>query len=149
MIMNDSDVKDSLVICQTNQGVEIRASLLRLTRFAVVFEIYNAATVLRLSEVLSDFRIVVHDRTLYSGRAVIGGVVNAGVALVCEAALNEGSWVDVEFTPGDTRNGKLREQFAGFMHEWEKLYRVRYRLQADRRGYAKLFYGPPTLARPA
>ena len=124
MGIQDGEIKDSLVACQSSQGGEIRGCLLRLTRFSVVFEIYNPATVLRLSEVLSEFRIIVQDRTLYSGRAVIGSLVNAGLTVVCEVALDEGSWMDVQFTPTEARNGRLREQYAGFMHEWQKLYRV-------------------------
>ena len=125
MSTEDGKIRESLVVCQNNQGIEIRGSLLRLTRFAVVFEIYSPTIILRLSEVLSGFRIIVQDRTMYSGRAVIGSLVNAGLTVVCEATLDEGSWSDVEFTPADARNGKLREQFVGFMHEWQKLYRIR------------------------
>jgi extracellular factor (EF) 3-hydroxypalmitic acid methyl ester biosynthesis protein len=124
MGIQNVEIKDSLVACQSSQGGEIRGSLLRLTRFAVVFETYNPASALRLSEVLSEFRIVVQDRTLYSGRAVVGSLVNAGLTVVCEATLDEGSWMDVAVTPDATRNGTLREQFKGFMHEWQKLYRV-------------------------
>ena len=49
------ELKDSLVTGLTSQGAEIRASLLRLTRFTAVFEIYNPGFILRASEVLSDF----------------------------------------------------------------------------------------------
>jgi len=34
-------INDSLVIGQNSQGVEIRGSLLRLTRYLAVFEVYN------------------------------------------------------------------------------------------------------------
>ena len=124
MSTGNGEIKDSLVVCQSNQGVEIRGSLLRLTRFAVVFEMYSPTIVLRLSEVLSEFRIVVQDRMLYSGRAVIGNLVNAGLTVVCEATLDEASWTDVEIAPANTGNGELRKQFEGFMHEWQKLYKV-------------------------
>ena len=103
MSTGNGEIKDSLVVCQNNQGIEIRGSLLRLTRFAVVFEIYSPTIVLRLSEVLSEFRIIVQDRTLYSGRAVIGNLVNAGLTVVCEVTLDEGSWTDVEIIPANTQ----------------------------------------------
>jgi extracellular factor (EF) 3-hydroxypalmitic acid methyl ester biosynthesis protein len=61
---------------------------------------------------------------LYSGRTVVGNVVNAGLTIVCEATLDEASWTDVETAPANTGNGELRKQFEGFMHEWQKLYRV-------------------------
>ena len=124
MSTGNGEIKDSLVVCRSNHGLEIRGSLLRLTRFAVVFEIYSPTIVLRLSEVLSEFQIIVSDRTLYSGRAVIGNLVNAGPTTVCEATLDEGSWTDVEIAAATTRNGALREQFESFMQEWQKLYRV-------------------------
>lgn len=56
--------KECLVVCKTGQGVELRGSLLRLTRFSVAFELYNPHAVLRTSEVLSDFRILANDDTL-------------------------------------------------------------------------------------
>jgi extracellular factor (EF) 3-hydroxypalmitic acid methyl ester biosynthesis protein len=121
--MENGAIKDSLVICQNAQGLELHASLLRMTRFVAVFEVYTPTTVLRTSEVLSEFRIIVQDRTLYSGQAVIHSLINAGTVLVCEATLEEKSWADVEFHPG-AGNGKLREQFTAFMTDWQKLYRV-------------------------
>jgi extracellular factor (EF) 3-hydroxypalmitic acid methyl ester biosynthesis protein len=120
----NGELKDSLIIAHSSQGVEIHASLLRLTRYLAVFEIYNPALVLRLSEVLDQFRIVIRDRTIYSGKGVICGLIDAGVALVCEVTLDEGSWRDVEFTAQMVANGRLREEFADFMHQWQKLYRV-------------------------
>jgi extracellular factor (EF) 3-hydroxypalmitic acid methyl ester biosynthesis protein len=120
----NGEVKDSMVVCQSNQGVELHASLLRLTRFSVVFELYNPASVLRLSEVLAEFRIIVRDRTLYSGRAVVRSLINSGLTIVCEATLEEASWMDVEFAPGKNGNGELAKGFGEFMHEWQKLYKV-------------------------
>jgi extracellular factor (EF) 3-hydroxypalmitic acid methyl ester biosynthesis protein len=125
MSTRNGEIKDSLVVCRNSQGLEIRGSLLRLTRFAVVFEIYSPTIVLRLSEVLSEFQIIVQDRRLYSGRAVIGNLVNAGPTTVCEATLDESSWTDVEIAAAHAGNGALREQFESFMHEWQKLYQVR------------------------
>jgi len=52
--MNSSDVKDTLVTCQTSQGIEIHAALLRLTRYLAVIEIYGSSLVLRMSEVLAE-----------------------------------------------------------------------------------------------
>jgi hypothetical protein len=49
MSSGSNEIKDSLVVGRSNQGIEIRGSLLRLTRFAVVFEIYSPTIVLRLS----------------------------------------------------------------------------------------------------
>jgi extracellular factor (EF) 3-hydroxypalmitic acid methyl ester biosynthesis protein len=118
-------VKDSIVTFQTSVGNELRASMLRVDRFEVAFEIYGPPTVLRASEVLSDFRIIVNDRLIYAGRAVVSNLVDAGVALVCQASLDEASWVDVEVVSAASAPAELARGFTTFIEEWQKLYRVR------------------------
>jgi extracellular factor (EF) 3-hydroxypalmitic acid methyl ester biosynthesis protein len=120
----DPKIKDSLVTFQTSQGLDLRGGLTRLGRFQANFEIYHPSDVLRASEVLTDFRIVAHDRTLYSGRAVIRSVVGMGGTSVCEATLDEASWIDIEFNPGMVATGALRQSLSDFLQEWQKLYRV-------------------------
>ncbi len=121
---NNLSGRDGLVLGQTSQGREIRGTLARLTRYVVAFEIYNPAVVLRTSEVLSDFRILIGERALYSGRAVVRAVANTGLMAVCEVALDEHSWKDVDFTAEMARNGELRDEFKEFVQCWQKLYRV-------------------------
>jgi extracellular factor (EF) 3-hydroxypalmitic acid methyl ester biosynthesis protein len=120
----NGELKDTLVVGQTSQGTEVHATLLRLTRYLAVFEVYNPGFVLRASEVLTDFKIVINDRTVYAGRAVISNLLNAGTVLVCEATLGD-SWVDPDmFLPADSRKG-IRAGFGEFLQEWQKIYRVR------------------------
>jgi len=52
-----------------------------------IFEVYNPFSILQLSEVLNDFRIVLGERTLYAGRGVVSSLVNTGIMLVCEVTL--------------------------------------------------------------
>ena len=120
----DLEVKNSLVVCQNHQGMELRAGLSRLTRYVAVIEVYHPDLVVRLSEVLSPFQIIVQDRVIYNGRAVVRNLVSTGLTLVCEVALEEASWAEVEFTPAALANGRLREQFGALIQEWQKLYRV-------------------------
>ena len=87
--MNDSAVKESVVVCKNSQGAELRATPLRLTRYLAVFEIYTPTAALRTSEVLGEFKIVWNDRTLYSGRAIVSNLVNSGAVTVCEATLDD------------------------------------------------------------
>jgi extracellular factor (EF) 3-hydroxypalmitic acid methyl ester biosynthesis protein len=122
--MNE-EVKDCLIVCQTSEGVDIHATLTKLSRYFVVFEIYGPGGVLRASEALNDFKIIIRNRTVYSGRATIRTLVSTGQIEVCEATLNEGSWMELEFTPAMTRNGELGEKFNGFIREWQKLYKIR------------------------
>lgn len=114
----------SFVVCRTGQGAEVRGTLHRLTRFGAVFETYNPYSILQLSEVLTDFRVFMNDRVVYSGRAVIANLVNTGIMLVCEASLAEEGWIDVDlFSPVHKREHLLRD-FSEFVKESERLYLV-------------------------
>ena len=114
--------KEGVVVCQNSQGVEIQATLLHFTRFLAAFEIYTAGIVLRMSEVLSDFNIILNDRRVYAGRAVVSNLVNAGTMLVCEVTLDD-CWIDIEaIEPGQEK--KLRAEFGQFLQRWQKSYQV-------------------------
>jgi extracellular factor (EF) 3-hydroxypalmitic acid methyl ester biosynthesis protein len=118
-----SATTESLIVFQTSQGIELRATLLRLTRYEAVFEIYNPAGVLLASEVLSEFKILLKDRIVYSGRAIVKQLVSTGQTLVCEATL-EDFWLDGDFCSNLSQGLKLRDECAEFFREWQKLYRV-------------------------
>src|SRR6185369_17696930 len=114
-----SATRDSIIVCRTTQGYEVRATPLRITRHVVAFEVYNPYSILQLSEVLQDFRIIVNERLIYSGRATVSNLVNTGVMLVCEATLDD-AWLDVDLFALVTEPKKLEEDFLNFTTEWEK-----------------------------
>jgi extracellular factor (EF) 3-hydroxypalmitic acid methyl ester biosynthesis protein len=120
----NSDVKESLVVCQTNQGVEIHATLLRLSRYQAVCEVYGPNLVVQTSEALQDFRIIVFDRTVYHGRAVVSNLINAGAVLVLEIKLDEAAFLAPSLTAGEA-NGGSRGGFEEFLGEWQNLYKVK------------------------
>jgi extracellular factor (EF) 3-hydroxypalmitic acid methyl ester biosynthesis protein len=124
MLTANLAVKNSLVVCQNHQGMDLRAGLSRLTRYVAVMEVYNPDLVLRLSEVLSPFQIIVQDRVIYNGRAVVRNLVSTGLTLICEVALEEASWAEVEFSQAMLADGRLQKEFEEFIAEWQKLYRV-------------------------
>ena len=53
---SNGELKDTIVSAQTSQGTEIHATLVRMTRHSAVFEIYNLGLILRVSEVLTNFK---------------------------------------------------------------------------------------------
>jgi extracellular factor (EF) 3-hydroxypalmitic acid methyl ester biosynthesis protein len=112
--------RDSIIVCQTSQGYTVRATPLRITRDVVAFEVYNPYSILQLSEVLQEFRIIVNEHLIYGGRATVSSLVNTGSLLVCEATLDEG-WLDVDLFSLVTEPRKLRKDFIDFLKEWEKL----------------------------
>jgi len=118
-----STPRDTFVLCRNTQAAEIRAGLVRLTRYAAVLEVYNPYSILQLSEVLSDFKIYMGERLVYSGRAVVSSLVNTGLLLVCEVSLDE-AWLEVDiFSPVNQRE-KLHAEFAEFLREWQKVLSI-------------------------
>jgi extracellular factor (EF) 3-hydroxypalmitic acid methyl ester biosynthesis protein len=116
-------LRDSIIVCRNSQGAQVRATSLRLTRHAVVFEVYNPYSIVQLSEVLSEFQIFIGDKLMYSGRAVVSNMLNAGIMLICEASLDE-AWLDVDIFAPITQKDRLRKEFTEFIREWEKIYQV-------------------------
>src|SRR3984885_4501310 len=76
------------VTFKLSEGTVLRGVLVRTHRQSVVFELYSPAETPRLSEVLTSFKIVLHRREIYSGRAVVANLVDAGTKLVCAATLD-------------------------------------------------------------
>lgn len=107
------------ISCRNSQGAEIRATPVRLTRFSVVFEVYNPFSILQLSEVLSEFRITIGERCVFAGRAVVSNLVNTGIMVLCEATLDE-SWLDVDLFSPIAQPQRLQAEFDAFMGEWRK-----------------------------
>lgn len=114
----------SFILCRNSQGAEVRGTILRMSRYTVVFEVYNPYSILQLSEVLTEFRITINERTVYSGRAVITNLVNTGILLVLEASLSEDGWIDVDvFSPGHLRE-RLQSEFVDFLRETQRIHQV-------------------------
>jgi extracellular factor (EF) 3-hydroxypalmitic acid methyl ester biosynthesis protein len=115
--------RDSVIVGRTSQGYEVRATPLRITRHVVAFEVYNPYSILQLSEVLNEFKIIVNDRLIYSGRAIVSSLVNTGLLVVCEATLDE-AWLDVDLFNLITEPRKLREDFSDFLKEWARIHSI-------------------------
>jgi extracellular factor (EF) 3-hydroxypalmitic acid methyl ester biosynthesis protein len=114
--------RDSMIVCRTSQGYSVRASVLRITRDVVAFEVYNPYSILQLSEVLNEFKIIVNDQLVYSGRATVTNLVNTGIMLVCEACLDDGAWLDIDLFALVTEPAKLRTDFANFLEHWDRVH---------------------------
>ncbi|MFW6119040.1 MAG: class I SAM-dependent methyltransferase [Planctomycetota bacterium] len=112
---------DSLVIFRNSQGTEGRGTLLHLTRNVAVFEVYNPYSIVQLSEVLSDVRILRGERTVYRGKAVVGNLVSTGMMVIVSATLVD-AWEDLAgLVPGEG----LREEVELFVEDWESTYSIR------------------------
>jgi extracellular factor (EF) 3-hydroxypalmitic acid methyl ester biosynthesis protein len=115
---------ESLIVCENSQNISIRATLLRMTRYIVSFEVYNPYSILQLSEVLRTFKIVIDGKTIYSGRATITSIVNTGLLLVCEASLDDESWLDVDILSPAVQVDRLAVDFDRLINDWSKVEQV-------------------------
>lgn len=120
----NGELKESFVFFQASQGMELRATVKRVSRHQVVLEVYNPSVVLQMSEVLSNFKIVINERTCYEGKGVVRNLIVVGSTVVCDVTLQESAWKHVDPEDVASRNGALARQFKGFVDEWQKLYRV-------------------------
>ncbi len=118
--MSISTSKDTTILCRNSQGTEFRATLLRLTRYTLVCEVYNPYSILQLSEVLTDFKIIMNDQMVYSGKAIVSNLVNTGILLICECTL-EDQWLDVDLFTSIYQKDKLQNEFSDFLKEWDKI----------------------------
>ncbi len=118
----ESKLLTSQISCRNSSGQEIRATLLHFTRFRATFEIYIPSSVLQMSEVLENFKIILNDQEVYSGRAVVSNLVNTGSAMACEVTLDD-HWINAKSAE---RKGEasLREGFGEFLQQWQKVYKV-------------------------
>lgn len=121
--ITNTPAEEGKVSCQTSQGSEIRAGLIRFTRHLAVFEVFTPTVVLQMSELLGEFKIILGERTAYSGRAVVRAVVNTGATLLCEATLSD-AWLDSDIFGVLTDKGQLGDGFRRYIQSWHKQYRV-------------------------
>jgi extracellular factor (EF) 3-hydroxypalmitic acid methyl ester biosynthesis protein len=125
--MDVSENRESMVTFQASDGVDVRATIVRLARHSAVFEVHSPFIPLQLSETLPEFKIMGNGRPVYSGRAVVTNVVHTTTVGLCEVALDEG-WRDVNLGRAG-QAGWLGEEFQAFMAQWEKVYRIRAELK--------------------
>jgi extracellular factor (EF) 3-hydroxypalmitic acid methyl ester biosynthesis protein len=118
------DSKGSVAVFKTRDGMETRGTILRLARYAVAFEFCNPAVVLRTSEVLDKFKILIDGRMIYSGRAVVGGLIDAGARIICEVKLDDlGAETDF-FLQTAGAAPDVEQSYARFFRQWQKHYRI-------------------------
>jgi extracellular factor (EF) 3-hydroxypalmitic acid methyl ester biosynthesis protein len=114
---------DGRVIFQAADGVTVEGTPVQFNRHNVVWELYNPSLAPRLSETLTQFKIIFQGRTIYAGRAVVNNLVDAGAKTVCDATLDEASWTGLDFS-APAADGQVAQAYKNFLGEWQKFYQV-------------------------
>ena len=90
----DAASPDSLVLFKNSRGLAGRGTLLHLTRHHVAIEVYNPYSIVQLSEVLEDLRILRRGYAIYHGKAVVTTLVPTGAVTIVSATLVD-PWSDL------------------------------------------------------
>ena len=119
--MQDSPIEiDSLVGFENNQGKLGRGTLIHITRTSAAFEVYNPYSIVQLSEVLPNLRILRGDREIYRGNAVVSHILTTGIMIIVSVSLID-PWSDLsELQPG----GALKNETARFIKDWTESYKI-------------------------
>src|ERR1035437_3634094 len=105
-------------------GVALRGALVSMSQHAATFEIYSPTSVLSHSEVLADFSVNFHGKSIYSGRAVVSSLVDDKTKTVCEVALDEDRWLKADPQLLSRHDGQIAKAFKEFLNKWQKCYSV-------------------------
>lgn len=116
--------KESRVTFETRDGLELVGVPVRITRQQVTFELYNPDFIPRLSEAIDELTIFLRSRTVYSGRAVVSNLIDAGSKKVFEVTLDEKRWLNVSADLVANGGNQIVEEFNRFVGDWRKLYQV-------------------------
>jgi extracellular factor (EF) 3-hydroxypalmitic acid methyl ester biosynthesis protein len=117
-------VAENEVSFQAMDGVELRASLGRLTPYTATFDAGHLRTALRASEVLNNFKITSGNRVIYFGRAVVSNVIQTDASLFCEAKLVSLGSETAFFLPPTESTSNLEEAYNVFFQNWQNNYRI-------------------------
>jgi extracellular factor (EF) 3-hydroxypalmitic acid methyl ester biosynthesis protein len=121
--VSQAKTSEALVICENARKEKILGKLLRLARHEMSFEIHSAADVVQISEVMSNVTILVNDRPVYSGSAVVSGLINVGPTIVCQATLDD-AWLNVDILGLAKDPLNLPGVFRNLIRDWQKIYKV-------------------------
>jgi extracellular factor (EF) 3-hydroxypalmitic acid methyl ester biosynthesis protein len=119
----DANAADARITCENSRGVEIHGALLRLARHEVAFELASASEIVQMSEVLADFKVLVRDKQVYSGRAVVTGLINTGPVVTCRANL-EDAWLEEDIAGLALQPAQIPSAFCNLIRGWQQVYKI-------------------------
>lgn len=104
------------ILFRNSQGLTVRGVLLKLSRNTIVIEVYNPYSIVQLSEVLNELRILRGEKVIYNGKAVVNNLLNTGLMLIVSATLVE-PWTDLL---GIAEPERLSSEIQHFIEDWER-----------------------------
>lgn len=83
----------SVVVFRNRQDLKERGTLGHITHRAMVFEVYNPNSIVQVSEVLSDFRVLWGERSIHISKVIVNSLVATGSMVIVSVALLD-TWSD-------------------------------------------------------
>ena len=117
-------MKISYVKFKSSGGHDLQATLSRVTRHAVYFELHEPEYAPQVSESLNQFVIFFQGKAAYIGHAVVRSLVNTGLTVICEATLREDDWEDSNFILALGKGYNIAENSDAFLKGWQNYYKV-------------------------
>lgn len=108
---------------KTSGLTKLEADIIRLSPNSVVFQVYSLQNTLRLSEVLTDFKLLSGDREVRSIKAVVRSLVDMGAITLAEVDLE---WEIAEFgffSPNEISDS-IGSRFGEFLARWQSYCRI-------------------------
>jgi extracellular factor (EF) 3-hydroxypalmitic acid methyl ester biosynthesis protein len=118
-------VQENGVVFRTADGIQRHGVIVRVMPHTAYFEVHDPTMILKLSETLQDFQIILQGQTTCSGRAVVCSIVESGFKTACEVRLREMDWSGLNPAATLKQNNRLDEQFKVFLNGWEDQCRVK------------------------
>jgi extracellular factor (EF) 3-hydroxypalmitic acid methyl ester biosynthesis protein len=110
---------ENTVVSESGPDGAFQGRLVRLTRHVAVFELYDSAPPIRLSENINDLTVYSADRRAYHGRGTVTSLVDAGACLMCEVQLDPQLFT-VEFLAALSDGTSYANSFLDFMEHWRQ-----------------------------
>jgi len=110
---------ENTVVGESGPDGAFQGRLVRLARHAAVFELYDPAPPIRLSENLKNLTVHSAGRCAYRGRGTVTSLVDTGACLLCEAQLDPQLFT-VEFLATLSSETTYGNRFKDFMEHWRQ-----------------------------
>jgi len=108
---------------KTSSLTKLEAEIIRLSPNSVVFQVYSLQTTLRLSEVLSDFKLLSGDRAVHTSKAVVRSLVDMGTTTLVEVDLESHFAQFGSFSPNEISDS-IGPRFGEFLARWQTYCRI-------------------------
>ena len=108
---------------KTSSLTKLEADIIRLSPSSVVFEIFYLQNTLRLSEVLTDFKLLSGDGAVHSNKAVVRSLVDMGATTLVEVDLELQFGRSGSFSPSELSTS-IGARFQEFLERWQTYCRI-------------------------